>query len=49
MESFSDDYYNKKIDVELKKKELAEKYGAHFGQAGSNLPPELESEWLDYC
>lgn len=47
MESFSDDYYNKKIDLELKKKELAEKYGAKFGQAG-NLPPELENEWLNH-
>ena len=30
MDSFSSDHYDKKIDFELKKKELAEKYGAYF-------------------
>jgi hypothetical protein len=45
MNSQSDDYYNKKIDNGLKKKELEEKYGANFSD-GSKLDPELESEWL---
>lgn len=47
MDSFSDDYYDKKIDIELKKKELEKKYGAHFSQA-DNISPELENEWLDH-
>ena len=46
MENQSKDHYNKKIDVELRKKELEGKYGASFGQS-DNLSPELESEWLD--
>jgi len=47
MENFSNDHYcDKKIDVELKKKELAEKYGAYFGQT-NNISPEFESEWLN--
>ena len=42
-----DDYnYNKKIDNELKKKEIEEKYGARFSQTG-DLSPELESKWLE--
>jgi hypothetical protein len=44
MENLSNDQYNRKIDNEIKKKELENKYGAHFGQ--SNISPELESEWL---
>jgi hypothetical protein len=47
MDSFSNDHYDKKIDIELKKKELAEKYGAYFGQT-NNISPELESEWLNH-
>lgn len=39
------DDYNKKIDNELKKKELKKKYDAHFSQS-ANIPPDLESEWL---
>lgn len=40
------DFYDKKIDNELKKKELEEKYGAHFSDK-SSLQPEVESEWLN--
>lgn len=46
MNNESDEYYNKKIDTELKKKELEEKYGMHFSENG-NVQPELESEWLN--
>ncbi len=45
MNNTENDNYNQKIDNELKKKELEEKYGAHFNQE-SNISPELESEWL---
>lgn len=38
--------YNRKIDNELKKKELEEKYGAMFGESENNLPPQVESDWL---
>lgn len=37
-----------KIDNELKKKELSEKYGAFFGKGDADLPPEIESAWLNY-
>ena len=37
---------NKKIDNELKKKEIEEKYGASFSQSG-NLPPAIEGQWLE--
>lgn len=47
MKKKENDRYDKIISNELKKKELAEKYGAHFGKAGE-LPPEIEKEWLDY-
>jgi hypothetical protein len=33
---------------EAKKRELEEKYGAHFGEGESKLPPELEAEWLSH-
>lgn len=46
MENQSNDCYNKKIDVELRKKELERKYGASFGES-ENLSPELENEWLN--
>ena len=46
MNNSKNDDYNQKIDNELKKKELADKYGAHFNQE-SNILPELESEWLN--
>jgi hypothetical protein len=46
MENHSNDYYNKKIDIELRKKELESKYGASFSESES-LSPELESKWLD--
>lgn len=48
MENFSNDEINKKIDLELRKKELEEKYGSSFSQTDSNIPPELENAWLDH-
>lgn len=39
--------YDQKIDNELKKKELTEKYGAQFSQ-DSKISPEMESEWLKH-
>ena len=33
---------------EAKKRELEEKYGAHFGEGESKLPPDLEAEWLSH-
>lgn len=47
MEKQSNEYYNKKIDIELRKKELERKYGVSFSESES-LSPELESEWLNY-
>jgi hypothetical protein len=41
----SDANYNKKIDNELKKKELEKEFGALFSES-SDLSPEIESEWL---
>ena len=32
MSKKEDDYFDKKIDNELKKKELKQKYGAHFSE-----------------
>ncbi len=46
MNKKADDYYDKKIDNELKKKELEEKYGAHFSES-NELPPEIENQWLN--
>ena len=46
MSKKADDYYDKKINNELKKKELKEKYGAHFSEY-SELPPEMENQWLN--
>ena len=46
MSTKSDEYYDKKIDNELKKKELEKKHGAHFSE-NSDMPSELESEWLN--
>ena len=37
---------NKHIDNELKKKEIQKKYGAHFW-GSSDLPPDIENEWLN--
>jgi hypothetical protein len=45
MESNSNDYFNLKIDNELKKKEFVEKYGAVFGDEEA-VSPEIECEWL---
>jgi hypothetical protein len=46
MSKKEDDYYNRKIDNELKKKELEEKYGAQFSEF-NELPPEMENQWLN--
>lgn len=46
MSKKADDYYDKKIENGLKKKELEEKYGAHFSEF-SELSPEMESQWLN--
>ncbi len=46
MNNSEDDKYNRKIDNEIKKKELEEKYDAHFSR-NSNIPPDIESEWLN--
>lgn len=46
MNTKSNEYYDKKIDNELKKKELEKKHGAHFSE-NSDMPLELESEWLN--
>ena len=46
MSKKEDDYYDKKIENGLKKKELEEKYGAHFSEF-SELPPEMENQWLN--
>lgn len=40
------DYYDKKIDNELKKRDLEIKFGAKFSKS-SNISPEIESEWLN--
>ncbi len=37
-----------KVLNEAKKRALAEKYGAQFGEGDSRLSPELESQWLNY-
>lgn len=42
----ADDDYNKKIDNELKKKELEQKYGAHFSEF-KELSLEMEHQWLN--
>lgn len=31
---------------EHKKRDLEEKFGAHFGETSKDLPPEIESQWL---
>ncbi|GAB1452493.1 hypothetical protein MASR2M47_25490 [Draconibacterium sp.] len=46
MNAKSNEYYDKKIDNELKKKELEKKHGAHFS-GNSEIPLELESAWLN--
>lgn len=47
MKEKTDDYYNKKIDNELKKKKLKDKYGGQFTEP-NELPPDVEEEWLNY-
>jgi len=46
MSKKEDEYYDKKIDNGLKKKELEEKYGAHFSEF-NEFPPEMENHWLN--
>ena len=46
MDTKSDDYYDKKIDNELKKKKLREKHGTFFSES-DDVPLELESKWLN--
>jgi hypothetical protein len=46
MSKNADDYYDKKIENGLKKKELEEKYGAHFSDF-NELSPEMENQWLN--
>ena len=46
MKKDDDDDYNKKIENGLKKKELEEKYGAHFSEFNES-PPEIEGQWLN--
>jgi hypothetical protein len=48
MENFSNDELDKKIDIELRKKEFEKKYGASFSPTNNNISPELENEWLNY-
>ncbi len=43
-----DDQIDKKIDNELKKNALTEKYGAFFSKVNDELPPEIENNWLNY-
>lgn len=38
---------DQKIDNELKKKDLSEKYGAFFSKSNDELPIEIESAWLN--
>lgn len=47
MSKDSNENINKKIDNELKKEELKNKFGGNFG-GSSDLPPEVESDWLNY-
>ena len=47
MENLSNEEYNKKIDIELKKKELEKKYGTSIIKK-DNISLELESEWLNH-
>jgi hypothetical protein len=47
MNKKNNDYYDKKIDIELKRKALSEKYGVHFGETNTELPAEIEEVWLN--
>ncbi len=47
MNKKTNDYYDKKIDNELKKKEIEKEFGAHFVKLNEDLPPEIESAWLN--
>jgi len=46
MSKKADDYYDRKIENGLKKKELEKKYGAHFSEF-SELSPDMENQWLN--
>jgi hypothetical protein len=41
-------FWNKKIDLGIKKKEMEEKFGMVFSGINEELSTELEYEWLDY-
>jgi hypothetical protein len=41
-------FWNKKIDLGIKKKELEEKFGMVFSGINEELSTELEYEWLNY-
>jgi hypothetical protein len=49
-ESFLDERQERiqKALNEAKKREIEEKYGARFSDAQSELPPEVEAQWLNY-
>ncbi|MGM0624785.1 MAG: hypothetical protein ACQES0_02775 [Bacteroidota bacterium] len=47
MKKQSDKDMDRRIDNGLKRQELEKKYGAKFG-GSSELPPDVESEWLNY-
>jgi len=47
MKKQSDKDMDRRIDNGLKRQELEKKYGAKFGE-NSELPPDVESEWLNY-
>jgi hypothetical protein len=52
MNATPDDYSESDRDLrlrnQLKKMELAAKYGAHFGEGDSKAPPKIEEQFLNY-
>lgn len=44
----NNDYWDKKIDLGLKRKALGEKFGMVFSSINKELRPELEDEWLNH-
>lgn len=42
-----DQEIDRKIDNELKKRDLTEKYGASFSNINDDLSPEIENIWLN--
>ncbi len=45
--SNSDRERDERLRIQLKKMELAAKYGAHFSESNPDLPPEIERQWLN--